>query len=266
MLQSCETLITKINEWQQEVLELEKLSEEFLSNSDEKLRPKIDATKQEIKKIAEEYQKLAYPELTNGQTLFWPEKEAFMEIVKALGEELKLEDFIKRNYIQVHAAHITKIYLIFRDLSQFSSMNLFLFQCLYGFTADTCKLKFFPTFNQSISKISLVSIPDIPIPEDLSCLVNLKEFLARFCNLKILPIFNPLISVIYVSDNPNIQIPKDLSYLVNLKKFFVSSCRLKTFPKLSKSLEEIGLCFNEKISTKDRRRIKKEHPNARILF
>lgn len=55
MSKSCETLITKINEWQKAVLELEKLSDDFLNMGDEKNKPEIESKKQEIVNFQKEY-------------------------------------------------------------------------------------------------------------------------------------------------------------------------------------------------------------------
>lgn len=99
MLKSCETLITKINEWQQAILELEKLSDGFLNSSDEKIKEKINNHKREIEKCNQEYLNLAYPELPNGENLFWPEKEMIEEIKERTGIKLDNDVEVKNNHL-----------------------------------------------------------------------------------------------------------------------------------------------------------------------
>lgn len=54
MLQSCETLITKINDWQKAILELEKLADEFLNSGDDKVKERVENQKRKIEKATRE--------------------------------------------------------------------------------------------------------------------------------------------------------------------------------------------------------------------
>lgn len=151
MLQSCETLITKINEWQKAIFELERLSDRFLNTNDDGFKLEINKIKQEIKKFAEEYQKLAYPELPNGEKLFWPEKEALIELAQALGRNI--ETFFKDN-IQVKNGHIIMIGLFNKNLSSIPLMDLSLFQNLKNFHAPYTNLTIFPKLSKSIEFVN----------------------------------------------------------------------------------------------------------------
>lgn len=198
MLQSCETLITKINEWQKAILELEKLSDEFLNTRDEKLKTEIDAMKQEIKKLAEEYQKLAYPELPNGENLFWPEKEMLEEIT----EKTRLNEYGYRK-IKVRNNHLVMIKLSSVNLSQFY-LDFSLFQNLEDFSAQSCQLKKLPLLSTSVREIWIRGNPGIEIPDDLTNLNNLEEFYAPLCQLKKLSRLSTSVRKIGIEGNPSI--------------------------------------------------------------
>lgn len=178
MLQSCETLITKINEWQKTILELEKLSDEFLNFGDNNLKPEIDKTRQKAKELAEEYQELVYPELPNGKKLFWLEKEALEQLFTMVGKNV--EYFIEQDRIRVRDE-----YLVGLDLSSI----------------------------------------DLSHP--------------------------PLL---------------DLSIFCNLRIFYACSSFLTKLPQLSKSVEWIWIEDNPDLKKKEKKRIKKEYPNAKIEF
>ena len=137
MSQSCETLIAKINEWQKAIFELEKLSDDFLNSGDEKFKIEIDNQKKEIENQGQEYLDLAYPELPNGEKLFWPEKELITELAQALGDNIGDGIIIKNTTV-------TEINIVIKNLSEFPQMDLSLFQNLEKFDAGHCDLKFFP--------------------------------------------------------------------------------------------------------------------------
>lgn len=202
MLQSCETLINKINEWQQAVLELEKLSDEFLNSGDKKIKAEINNKKQEIISYDKEYRISAYHELSNGENLFWPEEELFEELAQTLRKST--EEFIRQNKIEVKDKHIVKINLGGYNLSSFHPMRLSLFKSLEKFWVAHCNFKIFPELSKSIKHVDVSNNSNIKIPEDLSYLDNLERFWANSCNLTILPKFPDSIKDIEVYDNTDI--------------------------------------------------------------
>lgn len=195
MSQSCETLITKINEWQQAILELEKLSEEFLNTSDKSLKTEIENKKQEIVSREKEYQILAYPELPNGEKLFWPEKEMLKEIAERTG-------WYKDN-IKVKGNHLIEIDLSYINLSQFS-YDFSLFHNLEKFVAEGCQLKKLSRFSTSVKRIWISDNPGIDIPDDLTYLNNLEVFCANSCQSKKLPYLSTSVKEIEIGNNPDI--------------------------------------------------------------
>lgn len=229
MSQSCETLITKINEWQQAILELEKLSNEFLNTGDEKIKTEIDAMKQEIKKNAEEYQELAYPELLSGENLFLPERTFLKEFYTSLSYEHLLEfkntissnSTIKTKNNHVNYWSVSVVSREFKQIAHFT-LNLSLFQSLKIFRVSYTEIEKFPIFPQSIKEI-------------------------------------------HIQDCENIQIPDDLTHLKNLEKFCVSSSRIKKFPKLPQSIKGVDIQVND-LSDEEKQRIIKEYPNVKITF
>lgn len=243
MSQSCETLVTKINEWQGVISELEKLADEFLNSGNEKLRLEIDATKQGIKKLADEYQKLAYTELPDGKNLFWPEKEALETLFKNFNKKLAKYPGI----IYIKNKHL--IAIDFDIGIPKNQLNLSLFSRLevFYFTRDEM-LKKFPILPFSIKSIHIESNPNIKkIPNDLSMFNNLEEFNMYNCDLEKMPILPDSIKEIDISSNSHIKIPNDLSELKNLEKFLAGNCELKKLPILQASIQEINVSHNYKI-------------------
>lgn len=229
MFKSCETLIIKINEWQKAILELEELSDEFLNSGDTKLKPEINSIRQGIKNLAEEYQELAYPELPNGQTIFWPEKEFLEEVYTAnINEFFDYSDCLRIISGGV-AVEIKNNHVNYWTLPMISEqfthlkLNLSLFKGLEIFIADRSDIEKFPVFPQSIKNIGITDCKNIQIPDDLTHLDNLEIF--------------------YITNNANV----------------------KKFPKLPKSIKEIKF-KGHNLSYKEKQRIKKEYPNAEIEF
>lgn len=215
MSKSCETLITKINEWQKAVWELEKLSDEFLNSGDDKFKPEIDAIRQEAKRLTEEYQALAYPELPNGEKLFWPEKEV-------------LEGFCSKNVISN----------------------------LLGY--ENIKIK-------NAHTVSLRGVEFFYVTPNLSLLSSLEKIgIFRFIPQEF-PRLPKSIKEIYINENKDVALPDDLINLENLKKFHAHSCNLEKLIGLPKSIEDIYIKGN-KFSIKEKQRIIKEYPNAKIEF
>lgn len=203
MSQSCEILVTKINEWQKAVLELEELADEFLSSRDDMLKEKIEDKKQEIIYFQREYQTLAYPELPNGENLFWPEKEALEEMLASLNSNLNLdlEHFIHENRLKVRDRYVEEIRLAFLDLSQLPKLNISLFQNLKKFYAWFCDLRKLPTLNRAIKEIRVNNNLDIEMPGDLSELQDLEIFNVWNCGLEKLPVLTASIKEINATDN-----------------------------------------------------------------
>lgn len=248
MSQSCETLITKINEWQKAIFELEKLADEFLNTGDDKLKLEIDTIRQEIKKITEEYQKLAYPELPNGKPLFWLEKELLETLFKNFNKKLAKYPYI----INIKNKHLIDIGFDIGGIPK-NQLNLSLFYRLehFYFTRDAM-LKKFPVLPLSIKSIRIEDNPNIKkIPNDLSVFNNLEEFAMYNCDLEKMPILPDSVEKIDISSNNRIKIPDDLSRLKNLKNFLAGNCELKKLPILPASIKEINVSHNYKIEMPD---------------
>lgn len=128
MSQSCETLVAKINEWQKAVLELEKLTDVFLNSGNTKLKPEIDSTRQETKKLAEEYQTLAYPELSIGKRLFWPERELLDEAYGYNKDEISfynyIENMITSGLVKLKDDHVNSFLLDSKQINLVLFSNL----------------------------------------------------------------------------------------------------------------------------------------------
>lgn len=272
MSQSCETLVTKINEWWQEILALKNLSEKFLDMGDKNIKKEIEDKKKEIINCEKEYQMLAYPEFLDNGCLFWPEKEALEELFQESGENLEYfvnNGFVKKNNPQDQNTHISTIYLGGRENSDLSKLslkiNLSLFKHLTQFFSLGSDLRIFPILPKSLREISIDNNPNIKIPNDLSNLIRLEEFSAQHCKLKVLPKFSSSMKSIEVTGNPNIQISKSLRHLDNLEMFSVNQCNLMVIPELPTSIKYIDIHDNP-IKKEERQRIKRQHPNAEIFF
>lgn len=223
MLQSCETLIIKINEWQKAVLELDGLSDEFLSSGDGKIKERIDNQKNEIEKLGQEYLGLMHQKLPYGQFLFWPEKELIENFLEQMITKVSLKEAINRGMFSAKDNHIVRVKLKGNDLSIFSSLDFSLFNKLEVFWATSSNLKVFPKLYKSIKKVD-------------------------------------------VFDNPNIVIPDDMTYFENLEVFGASDNNLYKIPRFADSIKSIDMRDNPDIPEKEKERIKKEHPNTKILF
>lgn len=239
MFQSCETLITKINEWQKAILELEKLADDFLSVNEDRVKAEINMKKQEIVDSQEKYQILTLAEIGGKETLFWPEKELIEELVSKT--EAKSWKFNRSE-----ATFKSRIYL------QRSGVTIIL-------RLDTR--------NKRLTCLSLIgsqersaNLPDL----DLSKLKSLIEFEAINCGLKNFPIFHGTIRAIDLQGNTNIKIPNDLTFLENLERFNIMNCNLKQLPKLNQnSIKFIDLSGNPFISKTG---LKRKYLKAELLF
>lgn len=195
MSQSCETLITKINEWQKAILELEELSDEFLNSGDDKLKVEIENKKRKIVSREKEYQILAYPELPNGEKLFWPEREALSELFSEKSESDYLPGLIK----VTEKGNIQDLYMGHHDLSNYKQLNLSLFQNLKLVFLFECKIKKLPNLPESIRRVSAGYNPGLEIPDDLTHLKNLIELNVECCGIEKSPAVNPGTEVDYLS-------------------------------------------------------------------
>lgn len=198
MFQSCETLIIKITRWQHSVNELEELIGKFLRTGDEKMKESIENKKSEIKKYSQEYLSIAYSELSDGQGIFWPEKEILEEIT----EKTRLTKYGYRK-IKVRNNHLVMIQLSSVNLSQFY-LDFSLFQNLEDFSAQSCQLKKLPRLSTSVREIWIRGNPGIEIPDDLTNLNNLEEFYAPLCQLKKLSRLSTSVRKIGIESNPSI--------------------------------------------------------------
>lgn len=245
MLRSCEILITKINEWQRTIFELEKTTDEFLKMDDNKLKLVISKKKAKVEKTQTHYFKKAYPLFLKQKPLFWPEKEILGNIVPPRQLNTDGGFMIKDGHLE--GLSLPRTNYDFRlDLSHFARLK--------NFWAIPSLLRAFPRFPDSIQEIRMaVSVLDVTLADkkielsqfdDLSNLLQLKSITIDNYRFKRFPRLPKSISQIAMKECEfdSFCDPVNLSSLSNLENIALEYCntedlKLSILPKSIKQIK-----------------------------